>query len=144
MSTLLIPVAPLSETKSRLRDCFSKEQLKQLTIAMFKDLGNILIDINCFKDKIVYCHDETILDLAKKYGFIGIKEVITKPRKKFDDVISALNEIAINKYNAQSTIFTFLDIILISSNNFYDINKLLKKNELVVCPAIHSAGIWTS
>jgi len=29
MSVLLIPIAPLSRTKSRLRDCFPKELLKQ-------------------------------------------------------------------------------------------------------------------
>lgn len=141
MSILLIPVAPLSRTKSRLRDCFSKEQLKELTIAMFKDLGNTLLKVKCFDEKIVYCNAKKILELADDYGLIGIKEELTKPRKSFDQVISDLNNIAMKKFNARNTVFTFLDIILISAKNYYEINSLVKKNQLVVCPAIHSAGI---
>ncbi|MFX1258723.1 MAG: hypothetical protein ACFFAN_12755 [Promethearchaeota archaeon] len=141
MSVLLIPVAPLSRTKSRLRDCLSKEQLKDLTIAMFKDLGNTLLKINCFDEKIVYCNDIEILELAKHYNLRSIKEELTKPRKSFDEVISDLNNIAINLFNAKTTVFMFLDIILISAKNFYDIHSLIKSNQLVVCPAIHSAGI---
>jgi len=51
------------------------------------------------------------------------------------------NDIAINKFHAEQTIFSFLDLILISAENFYEINTLVKRNQLVVCPAIHSAGI---
>ena len=89
----------------------------------------------------VYCHDNEILELAEEYGLIGIREKLTKPRKSFDEVISDLNNIALSKFNANSTIFTFLDVILISSKNFKDINSLTELNQLVVCPAIHSAGI---
>ena len=141
MSILLIPIAPLSRTKSRLRDCFSKEQLKDLTIAMFKDLGKTLLDVNCFEMKIVYCNTPEILELAGNYGLTGIKEEITAPPKSFDKVIQDINNIAIKTYNAEQTILTFLDIILISIKNFYEINKLIQENQLVVCPAIHSAGI---
>jgi 2-phospho-L-lactate guanylyltransferase (CobY/MobA/RfbA family) len=141
MSILLIPVAPLSHTKSRLRDCFSIEQLKELTIAMFKDLGTTLTEVNCFGEKVVYCSDSEILELTEQYGLIAIKEKLTQPRKSFDDVISDLNNIAIKKFNADKTIFTFLDIILISAENFREIHSLIKTNQLVVCPAIHSAGI---
>lgn len=141
MSVLLIPIAPLSHTKSRLRDCFSKEQLKELTIAMFRDLGNTLAKVKCFEDIIVYCHGSEILELADKYGLVGIKEKMTKPRKTFDEVISDLNNIAIKNFDAQQTVFTFLDTVLISSKNFNEINLLVKENQLVVCPAIHSAGV---
>jgi 2-phospho-L-lactate guanylyltransferase len=141
MSILLIPIAPLSRTKTRLRDCFPKDLLKDLTIAMFKDLAGKVRDINCFDQKIVYCHDNEILELADGYDLIGIKEKLTKPRKSFDEVIFDLNNIAIEKFNANNTIFTFLDVILISITNFKDISKLLETNQLVVCPAIHSAGI---
>jgi 2-phospho-L-lactate guanylyltransferase (CobY/MobA/RfbA family) len=141
MSFLLIPVAPLTRTKSRLRDCFSKEQLKELTIAMFKDLGNTLTKVESYEDIIVYCHDTEILELAENFGLIGIKEKLTKPRKTFDEVISDLNSIAIKNYNAQQTVFSFLDTVLIGSKNFNEINALLKENQLVVCPAIHSAGV---
>ncbi|MFX0032240.1 MAG: hypothetical protein ACFE8E_08105 [Candidatus Hodarchaeota archaeon] len=141
MSFLLIPIAPLSRTKSRLRDCFSKQQLKELTIAMFKDLAFKLEKVDCFKDIIIYCNSSEILNLASEYGLISIKENLTKPRKSFDDVINDLNKIAIEKYNAKRTIFTFLDIILISVKNFYEIEAIVKENQLVVCPAIHSAGI---
>jgi 2-phospho-L-lactate guanylyltransferase (CobY/MobA/RfbA family) len=34
-----------------------------------------------------------------------------------------------------------LDIILISVKNFYELDTILRENQLVVCPAIHSAGI---
>jgi 2-phospho-L-lactate guanylyltransferase (CobY/MobA/RfbA family) len=141
MSILLIPVAPLSRTKSRLRDCFSKEQLKELTIAMFKDLGKTLKEVNCFDHKIIYCNTLEILELAKNYDLIGIKEELTSPPKSFDEVIEDLNDIAVEKFNAEQTVFSFLDLILISAKNFYDVNSLVKKNQLVICPAIHSAGI---
>ncbi|MFX1239080.1 MAG: hypothetical protein ACFE8P_15340, partial [Promethearchaeota archaeon] len=59
----------------------------------------------------------------------------------FDDTINMMNDIAIEKFNADATVIAFLDLILISRNNFYDIYKLVKKNRLVVCPAIKSAGI---
>jgi len=141
MSILLIPIAPLSRTKSRLRDCFPKELLKDLTIAMFKDLAKKVQNVNCFDCKIVYCHNEEILDLAEEFGLIGIKEELTRPRKSFDLVINDLNNIAIKKFDAVSTIFTFLDVILLSEDNLMDISNLMALNQLVVCPAIHSAGI---
>ena len=141
MSILLIPIAPLSRTKSRLRDCFPKELLKDLTIAMFKDLAKKVQNVNCFDCKIVYCHNEEILDLAEEFGLIGIKEELTHPRKSFDSVINDLNNIAIKEYDAVSTIFTFLDVILLSEDNLMDISNLMALNQLVVCPAIHSAGI---
>ena len=141
MSILLIPIAPISRTKSRLRKCFSKEQLKDLTIAMFKDLAVKLNRVDCYDYKIVYCNSNEILELAKKYGLTGIKEKLTTPRKSFDDVIFDLNQIAIDKYKATSTVFTFLDTILISVQNFYEIYTLTLKNQLVLCPAISSAGI---
>jgi len=141
MSLLLIPIAPLSRTKSRLRDCFPKELLKDLTVAMFKDLASKVVNVDCFDQKIVYCHNNEILELAEEYGLIGIKEKLTKPRKSFDEVIKDLNNIAIKEFNALSTLFTFLDVILISENNFKEISNLMELNQLVVCPAIHSAGI---
>jgi len=141
MSILLIPIAPLSRTKSRLRDCFSTEQLKELTIAMFKDLGNTLTKVSCFDEKIVYCNTSKILELASDYDLVGIKETITTPPKSFDKVIEDLNNIAIKKYNATQTVFSFLDLILITAKNFHEIFSLVSKNQLVVCPAIHSAGI---
>ena len=141
MSILLIPIAPLSRTKSRLRDCFPKGLLKELTIAMFKDLAKKVQNVDSFDCKIVYCHDEEVLELAEEFGLIGIKEKLTHPRKSFDLVINDLNNIAINEYDAVSTIFTFLDVILLSENNLMEISDLMKVNQLVVCPAIHSAGI---
>jgi len=141
MSILLIPVAPLSRTKSRLRDAFSPEQLRELTIAMFKDLATILSEVNCYDHKIIYCNTPEILELAESYNLIGIKEEITTPPKSFDTVIKDLNDIALKKFNATQTIFSFLDLILITAINFYEINELMEKNQLVICPAIHSAGI---
>jgi 2-phospho-L-lactate guanylyltransferase (CobY/MobA/RfbA family) len=139
MSTLLVPVAPLSKTKSRLKDCFSTKQLKELTIAMVNDLGKTLTKVNCFDHMLVYCNSPEILDLAKYYDLIGIKEEISD--KSFDEIIEDINNIAIKKYHSKQTIVAFIDLILISSNNFYEIDMLLKKNQLVICPAIHSAGI---
>ncbi|MFW9988039.1 MAG: hypothetical protein ACFFC3_05230 [Candidatus Odinarchaeota archaeon] len=141
MSILLIPIAPLTRTKSRLRDCFSNEQLKELTIAMFKDLGNKLTQVNCYDEKIIYCNTDKILELTNDYGLVGIKENLTTPPKSFDNVIEDLNNIAIKKYNASQTVFSFLDLILITIKNFYEINDLLSKNQIIICPAIHSAGI---
>ena len=141
MSILLIPIAPLSRTKSRLRDCFPKGLLKDLTIAMFKDLAKKVQNVECFDHKIVYCHNEEILKLAEEFGLIGIREKLMHPPKSFDLVINDLNNIAIKEYDAASTIFTFLDVILLSEDNLMEISNLMKLNQLVVCPAIHSAGI---
>jgi len=141
MSFLLIPIAPLSRTKSRLRDCFSIEQLKDLTIAMFKDLCSTLSRVNCYNHKIVYCNTPEILEIARDFGLIGIKEENLTVQHSFDDVIRDLNKIALEKYDALQTTIAFLDLILITSKNFNEINSLLKKNQLLVCPAIHSAGI---
>ncbi|MHA1473474.1 MAG: hypothetical protein ACTSQW_10320 [Promethearchaeota archaeon] len=52
-----------------------------------------------------------------------------------------MNNIAIKDYDAVNTIFTFLDVILLSEQNLREISNLMKLNQLVVCPAIHSAGI---
>lgn len=141
MSILIIPVAPLSRTKSRLRDYFSTEQLIELTIAMFKDLGKTLSNVTCFNQKIVYCNAPEILELAENYNLIGIREKVTSPPKSFDKVISDLNKIATNKFDGKNTVISFLDLILITANNFYEIHNLVQVNQLVICPAIHSAGI---
>ncbi len=141
MSSLLIPIAPFSTTKSRLGDCFSADQLKDFTIAMFKDLINTLSDVNCFKQILVYCNASEILELAEENGLIGIKEDSADIPKPFDDVISKFNKIAIEKFKAKQTTIAFLDLILITAKNFYEINTLIQKNQLVICPAIHSAGI---
>ncbi|MHA2474516.1 MAG: hypothetical protein ACXAES_14930 [Promethearchaeota archaeon] len=141
MSSLLIPVAPLSKTKSRLRDCFSLDQLKELTLAMFKDLCNKLKEVECFKHKIVYSNAIEILELAEENGLIGIKEEIPKPPKSFDEIIGDLNNIACEKYNSEQTVLTFLDLILITAKDFYEIDTQINYHNLVVCPAIHSAGI---
>jgi 2-phospho-L-lactate guanylyltransferase (CobY/MobA/RfbA family) len=141
MSSLLIPIAPFSATKSRLKDCFSVDQLKDFTIAMFKDLINTLDGVNCFEHKIVYCNASEILELAEENGLISINEDITDTPKLFDEVISEFNKIAIERFSAKQTTFAFLDLILITAKNFYEINALLQKNQLVICPDIHSAGI---
>ena len=141
MSSLLIPVAPFSTTKSRLSDCFSADQLKEITIAMFKDLINTLSDVNCFKHKLVYCNASEILELAEENGLIGIKENLSDTPKSFDEVISEFNKIAIDRFSAKQTTIAFVDLILITATNFYEIDTLIQKNQLVVCPAIHSAGI---
>ena len=74
MTILLIPIAPLTRTKSRLRDFFSTEQLIELTIAMFKDLGKTLTEVNCFDQKIVYCNATEILDLAEEALCSGLEK----------------------------------------------------------------------
>jgi len=142
MTSLLIPVAPLSKTKSRLRDCFSNEMLKDLTICLFKDLGVKLQKVqNIFNEILVYCYNSEILEIAEGYGLIGIKEELTTPQKSFNQVITDLNSIAVRKFNAQQTLISFLDLILIAPQNFFESEALLKKHPIVVCPAIHSAGI---
>ena len=141
MTILAIPVAPLSRTKSRLRNYLSSEQLIELTIAMFKDLGNTLTKVDCFDHILIYCNAPEILEIAEDYHLIGIKDKVDSPPKSFDEVIKDLNNIAVEEFNAKQTVISFLDLILISTKNFYEINNLIKNNQLVICPAIHSAGI---
>ena len=141
MSILLIPVASLSKTKSRLRDIFTRDQLKYLTIAMLKDLFSKILEIKLQINSLVYCNSSEILDLAEEYGFIPIKEKINTPQKCFDDILQDLNNIAIQDYHAKNTIIIFSDLILINPNNLREIVKLTEQNQLVVCPTLISAGI---
>ncbi len=141
MNTLLIPIAPLSRSKSRLNDCFTQEQLKKLTLAMFEDLGNKLSNLQCYKNIIIYNNNKEIRDLAKEFGLISIKEDIKIPHLSFDEILKGLNDIAIKKYNSEQTTIIFLDLIFITEKNLMEINTLLNQNQIVICPAIHSAGI---
>ena len=141
MSVLLLPVAPLSRTKSRLRDCFSKSDLKALSIAMFEDLAIKLSRVDCFDEKIVYCNDDSILQSAETHGLVGIKEPLSVPPKSFARVIQDLNDIAVENFGATMTTFIFLDLVLTSEENFFEVARLLKRNQVVICPAFHSAGI---
>jgi len=141
MSILLIPVASLSKTKSRLRDIFTRDQLKYLTIAMLKDLFSKILEIKLQINSLVYCNSSEILDLAEEYGFIPIKEKINTPQKCFDDILQDLNNIAIQDYHAKNTIIIFSDLILINPNHLREIVKLTEQNQLVVCPTLISAGI---
>ncbi len=141
MSTLLIPISPLERAKSRLRTVLSRVQIEDLIIAMVKDLANKLSHIKCFNAKIVYCGDTSILELAESYDLVGIKEQNLSPQKSFDTVIEEINLIAIEQFNAEQTILTFLDTVLISEINLKQIHQLIVENELVICPSIHSAGI---
>jgi 2-phospho-L-lactate guanylyltransferase (CobY/MobA/RfbA family) len=141
MTTLLIPVASLSKTKSRLGDIFTRDQLKNLTIAMVKDLFSKITRTRLQIDSLVYCNSSEILDLAEDYGFIPIKEKIETPQKCFDDILQDINKIAIQEFNAKKTIITFSDLILITPKNLIEIVNLVEKNQVVVCPAIISAGI---
>ena len=140
MTELLIPVAPLSKTKSRLEDIFTRDQLKNLTIAMLKDLFSKISQTKLQINPLVYCNSSEVLDLAEEYGFIPIIEN-NSPQKCFDDILQDINNIAIQEYHAKNTIITFSDLILITSKNIIELVKLTEQNQLVVCPAIVSAGI---
>ena len=41
------------------------KKLIQLTIAIFRDLGNKLMKVDCFDEKIVYCNSPEILEIAE-------------------------------------------------------------------------------
>lgn len=141
MSTLLIPISPLSQAKSRLREVFTAEQIEKLIISMLKDLANTLSKTRCFKDILVYSYDDPILSLAQEIGLTGVKEEHSPTPNSFDRVINEVNSIAMNEYHAEQTIIIFLDTVLISKYNLIELNKLVKSYQIVICPAIHSAGI---
>lgn len=141
MSTLVIPISPLERAKSRLRNVFSSKRIEQLIVSMVKDLGEKLSNVNCFENVIVYCGDKSIVELVKSYDLIGLEERKNIHKKSFDTVIGEVNRIAMEEFNAQQTIFTFLDAILISEQNFEDISSLVKNYQLVICPSVQSAGI---
>ncbi len=141
MSFLLIPIAPLSKSKSRLIGCFTREQLKDFTLAMVKDLVFTLKNVKNYSCIIVYCNSTEILEIASENGLVGVKEENNGKPLPFNEVISNLNDIAIKKFNASNTIISFVDLILIDAKNFQDVYALTKDNQLVVCPAARSAGI---
>jgi len=141
MSILIIPIAPLYRSKSRLENYLTRSQLKEFTIAMFKDLGQTLMELSCFDQKIVYCESEEVLEMAKDYDMIGLQEEIKNPAQSFDQMITNMDNIIIKKYDPESTIIAFLDLVLIEAQNFLDLYSLMERNNLVVCPAIQSAGI---
>ena len=110
-------------------------------ISKHLDINNEILYLTQKDCRNIGLTGEEILELTEKYGLIGIREELTQPRKSFNDVIDDLNNIAIKTFNAEQTLFTFLDLILISAENFNEIYLLMQKNQLVLCPAIHSAGI---
>lgn len=140
MNTLLIPVAPLERSKSRLLDNFSRDKLRKLTLALMIDMATILSKAGCFDKIIIYCKSPEILEIAEKFEFIGVKEEKSHNRN-FNKLLGYLNQIAIDEFNAETTIISFLDTILISEKNFRDFSHLLKKNQLAISPSIFSAGI---
>jgi len=141
MNILIIPVSQLDQAKIRLRDIFSKEKIKEFTLAMFKDICQKTLDIDCFSKKIVYCNTQEILDVSRDYGFIPIKEERSKKSADFNNVITEINDIVVEKFDPISTLIAFADIILISPKNFLEISELLKKSQLVICPSVNSLGI---
>ena len=141
MKCLLIPVSPISSAKSRLKTVFSETQVKEFTISIFKDFAIKVSDLKAYDNKLVYCNSPEILELAEKYGLIPIKEEKDNSKKNFDEVIETFNNIAIKKYDAQSTMLAFCDVLLITRMNFVELASLLKNNQVVVCPAINSGGI---
>lgn len=141
MSILIVPVSQLDQAKIRLRGIFSKEKIKELTLAMFKDICQKTLEIDCFSKKIVYCNTQEILEISRDYGFIPIKEERSEKSPDFNNVITKINDIIIKKFNPISTLIAFADLILISQKNFLEISDLLKKNQLVICPSVNSLGI---
>ncbi|MBY8983370.1 MAG: hypothetical protein KGD57_10495 [Candidatus Lokiarchaeota archaeon] len=141
MSTLLIPIAPLSRSKSRLNDYFTKNQLRNFTLSMFKDLGSKLSNVHCYENILVYNCDKEILEISNEFGLTSITEDFKRNDKSFDNSLKELNDIAIKNYNSEQTTIIFLDLILISKRNLVEINTLLNKNQLVICPSINSMGI---
>lgn len=141
MSILIVPVSQLDQAKIRLRDIFSKEKIKDFTLAMFKDICQKTLQTDCFSKKIVYCNTQEILEISRDYGFIPIKEERSEKSPDFNNVITEISDIIIKKYNPISTLIAFADLILISQKNFLEISELLKKNQLVICPSVNSLGI---
>ncbi|TXT60222.1 MAG: 2-phospho-L-lactate guanylyltransferase [Promethearchaeota archaeon] len=140
MNVLLIPVAPLERSKSRLLDYFSRDNLRKLTIALMNDMGTVLSNLTCFDEIIIYCKSPEILELAERYELVGLKEEKSHNRD-FNNLLKSLNQIAIDKFNAKKTTISFIDTILISEKNFREFSSLLEKNQLVISPSIFSAGI---
>lgn len=141
MSYLLIPVAPLSKSKSRLRDCFSADQLSQFTIALFKDLASTVLKLDCFEEIAVYCNSEQILKIGREHGFITVTEANHNNSNHFNKILDTFNQLIYKKYSPESTIICFIDLPLISEKNFQEISNLMEQNQILICPSIHSAGI---
>jgi len=141
MSVLAVPVSPLSHTKRRLAKVLSNKQLEELTLAMVKDFCKKTLDLNCFSEKIVYCYTPQVLELSEEYGFCPIREEAGQKSDNFNDVITQMNNIILNKFNPENVVISFVDLILISPRNLIEIKNLLEKNQLVICPSVHSLGI---
>ena len=141
MTILFIPIASLSRSKSRLADCLTQEQRQKFTLALFRDLAQKIQDLSIFQAKIIYSPDKQILDLAENYDLIPIRETPSQNSKTFNNVIGEMDEIAISQYQAHASLIIFLDLPLITQQNIIDLHSLLKKNQVVISPAINSAGI---
>jgi len=141
MSVLIVPVSQLDQAKIRLREIFSKQKIKKFTLAMVKDICQKTLDRECFSKKIVYCNTQEVLDLARDFGFIPIKEKRRYKSPDFNIVINEISDIVIERFHPTNTLITFADLILISPENFVEISNLLKKNQLLICPSVNSLGI---
>lgn len=141
MSILAIPISPLSHSKRRLGGILSKEQIAEFTLAMFRDIGERTMEVDCFSKKIVYCNSSEVLEISEDFGFIPIKETSNDKSGNFNDVVTQMNDLIVRKFDPESILISFVDLVLISPNNFYEIKKMLDENQLVICPSVHSLGI---
>ncbi|MGV9174106.1 MAG: hypothetical protein ACOC44_14990 [Promethearchaeia archaeon] len=141
MTILFIPVASLSKSKSRLSDCLTQIQRQEFTIALFKDFAEKIENLDIFQEKVIYSPDNKILELAETYNLKGIQEIPRHNSKNFNTVISEMDKRAIDQFEAKSSLTVFLDLPLLTRENLVDLHNMLKNNQLVVSPALNSAGI---
>ncbi len=141
MSILIIPVSQLDQAKIRLREVFSRQKIKEFTLAMFKDICQKTLETECFSKKIVYCNTQDVLELSRDFGFIPIKEKRREKSPDFNIVINEISNIVIERFHPINTLIVFADLILISPKNFVEISTLLEKKHLLICPSVNSLGI---
>lgn len=139
---VLVPVAPLGRTKSRLGPLLTLAQRRELTIAMVRDVLDACAEAraNGWIRDVVVCHrgngEATIEEITRARGLHFLKE---PPVGDLDGIIAAMTRYAQQELAADASILVFSDLPLLAARNFSAVARQLARVEraILLCPSLN-------